>query len=178
MVCVLCIFFFFSSRRRHTRCSRDWSSDVCSSDLLATITVTNVPVARVTVTPAITSLLMGATLQLTATPTDALGNPLSGRVVTWSTNTPGVATVRGTGLVTGSGVGAVTITATSEGQSGSAAVTVTRVNDSTPLYTLGNGANYYVAPGGSDGNPCTAAAPCYTLQRVSQLMRSEEHTSE
>src|SRR2546422_7131661 len=29
------IFFFFSSRRRHTRCSRDWSSDVCSSDLVA-----------------------------------------------------------------------------------------------------------------------------------------------
>src|SRR2546422_3306156 len=27
------IVFFFSSRRRHTRCSRDWSSDVCSSDL-------------------------------------------------------------------------------------------------------------------------------------------------
>src|SRR5256884_1639858 len=26
-------WFFFSSRRRHTRCSRDWSSDVCSSDL-------------------------------------------------------------------------------------------------------------------------------------------------
>src|SRR3989442_4560667 len=26
-------FFFFSSRRRHTRCGRDWSSDVCSSDL-------------------------------------------------------------------------------------------------------------------------------------------------
>src|SRR2546429_952669 len=29
----ICVFFFFSSRRRHTRCSRDWSSDVCSSDL-------------------------------------------------------------------------------------------------------------------------------------------------
>src|SRR5256884_5204815 len=27
------LVFFFSSRRRHTRCSRDWSSDVCSSDL-------------------------------------------------------------------------------------------------------------------------------------------------
>src|SRR5690606_40283926 len=27
-------FFFFSSRRRHTRFSRDWSSDVCSSDLV------------------------------------------------------------------------------------------------------------------------------------------------
>src|SRR2546429_363257 len=32
---VCCDFiFFFSSRRRHTRCSRDWSSDVCSSDLI------------------------------------------------------------------------------------------------------------------------------------------------
>src|SRR5271157_6246540 len=30
----MCFFFFFSSRRRHTRCGRDWSSDVCSSDLL------------------------------------------------------------------------------------------------------------------------------------------------
>src|SRR5256884_5122246 len=29
------VLFFFSSRRRHTRCSRDWSSDVCSSDLLS-----------------------------------------------------------------------------------------------------------------------------------------------
>src|SRR5438067_4460656 len=28
-----CDFFFFSSRRRHTRSKRDWSSDVCSSDL-------------------------------------------------------------------------------------------------------------------------------------------------
>src|SRR5206468_8431516 len=27
------LFFFFSSRRRHTRSDRDWSSDVCSSDL-------------------------------------------------------------------------------------------------------------------------------------------------
>src|SRR3989449_11095278 len=33
------IFFFFSSRRRHTRCSRDWSSDVCSSDLVRRIEV-------------------------------------------------------------------------------------------------------------------------------------------
>src|SRR2546429_5398718 len=38
MIHVICVttisFFFFSSRRRHTRCSRDWSSDVCSSDLV------------------------------------------------------------------------------------------------------------------------------------------------
>src|SRR5690625_6586400 len=30
---LLVLFFFFSSRRRHTRWPRDWSSDVCSSDL-------------------------------------------------------------------------------------------------------------------------------------------------
>src|SRR2546429_823248 len=34
---MLNLFFFFSSRRRHTRCSRDWSSDVCSSDLVALV---------------------------------------------------------------------------------------------------------------------------------------------
>src|SRR5688572_31098678 len=31
--CMFCYFFFFSSRRRHTRFDCDWSSDVCSSDL-------------------------------------------------------------------------------------------------------------------------------------------------
>src|SRR6266542_3629186 len=30
---MILICFFFSSRRRHTRCYRDWSSDVCSSDV-------------------------------------------------------------------------------------------------------------------------------------------------
>src|SRR5690242_20863285 len=33
-VVVFVFFFFFSSRRRHTRLTCDWSSDVCSSDLL------------------------------------------------------------------------------------------------------------------------------------------------
>src|SRR5690625_7362912 len=32
-------YFFFSSRRRHTRWPRDWSSDVCSSDLLGFVLV-------------------------------------------------------------------------------------------------------------------------------------------
>src|SRR5690606_39773234 len=34
-----CVVFFFSSRRRHTRFSRDWSSDVCSSDLSVILVV-------------------------------------------------------------------------------------------------------------------------------------------
>src|SRR3989337_1208855 len=37
MFCLWLLVFFFSSRRRHTRCYRDWSSDVCSSDLDGTV---------------------------------------------------------------------------------------------------------------------------------------------
>src|SRR2546421_8896567 len=44
LYCFLCVylllFFFFSSRRRHTRSDRDWSSDVCSSDLILRFRVT------------------------------------------------------------------------------------------------------------------------------------------
>src|SRR5438874_13210517 len=36
-VSLVVAFFFFSSRRRHTRSLRDWSSDVCSSDLIARV---------------------------------------------------------------------------------------------------------------------------------------------
>src|SRR5437899_441446 len=131
------------------------------------ITVTNVPVASVTVSPTAAGVTVGATTQLTATPKDANGTALSGRVVTWATSNAAAATVSASGLVTGVAAGSATITATSEGKSGSAAITV---SGTTPLYTLGNGANYYVAPGGSDANPCTAAAPCYTMARVAQLM--------
>src|SRR5699024_11486079 len=38
LLLVLLFVFFFSSRRRHTRSKRDWSSDVCSSDLRAAST--------------------------------------------------------------------------------------------------------------------------------------------
>ena len=40
-VCVCLFVFFFSSRRRHTRLVRDWSSDVCSSDLTYDLDIKN-----------------------------------------------------------------------------------------------------------------------------------------
>src|SRR5439155_13555278 len=43
-------FFFFSSRRRHTRWPRDWSSDVCSSDLLSTIDIPDTESFTATIT--------------------------------------------------------------------------------------------------------------------------------
>ena len=93
----------------------------------ASVTVANAPVASVTVAPASASVATGQTVQLTATPKDANGNPLSGRVVTWSSNNTSVATVDGGGLVTAGAVGSATITATSEGRSGTASITVTGV---------------------------------------------------
>src|SRR5690606_41032095 len=49
--------FFFSSRRRHTRFSRDWSSDVCSSDLA--VFLLGILWKRVNATGAITTLMAG-----------------------------------------------------------------------------------------------------------------------
>src|SRR5216683_905446 len=40
------MLFFFSSRRRHTRSDRDWSSDVCSSDLAGRSNVTGFPASE------------------------------------------------------------------------------------------------------------------------------------
>ena len=93
----------------------------------ASVTVAIVPVASVTVSPATAVVLVGATVQLTTTLKDAAGNVLSGRSVTWASGTPAVATVSSTGLVTGVAASAATITATSEGQRGTAAVTVNLV---------------------------------------------------
>jgi hypothetical protein len=83
-------------------------------------------VASVTVSPGTPSILVGTAVRLAAYTTDAQGNTLSGRAITWSSSAEAVATVSATGLVTGvSAGGPVTITATSEGQLGTAQVTVT-----------------------------------------------------
>src|SRR3989454_688386 len=93
----------------------------------AAITVTSVPVASVVVSPASASMQVGQTVQLTATTLDANGNVLTGRAIAWTTNAAAVATGDATGLVSGVAPGAATITATSEGKSGTAAITGTSV---------------------------------------------------
>src|SRR5256884_324303 len=91
----------------------------------ATVAVTTVPVASLSVSPATASVQAGQTMQLTATPKDANGSALSGRTVTWASSNVGVATVSGTGWVSGVAAGSATLTATSEGQNGSASIAVT-----------------------------------------------------
>jgi hypothetical protein len=69
-------------------------------------------------------LNVGQTLGLTATLRDAACNTLTNRAVIWSSSNVTVATVNGSGAVTTLTAGSATITATSEGRSGSAAITV------------------------------------------------------
>ncbi|MDH3459351.1 MAG: Ig-like domain-containing protein, partial [Gemmatimonadota bacterium] len=101
------------------------TSEGQSGTAAVTVTATPVPVASVDVTPATASVAQGSTVQLTATPRDAAGNVLTGRPVSWASGNTGVASVNGSGLVSGIAAGSATITATSEGQSGTAALTVT-----------------------------------------------------
>lgn len=82
------------------------------------------PVASITFSQSAPSVPVGGTVQLVATPRDASGNPLSGRLVTWSSDNTAVAAVDATGLVTGRAAGRATITASCEGQSASVVVSV------------------------------------------------------
>jgi len=91
----------------------------------ATVIVSSVPVASVTVSPSSVSVVQGGTTSLTATMKDASGNVLANRAVSWSSSNTQVATVSGTGVVTGVGAGTTTINAVSENKGGSATVTVT-----------------------------------------------------
>ena len=90
----------------------------------SSITVTLAPVATVTVTPASATIIVGGTQQLSAVTKDAAGGVLTGRTISWSSNNA-AATVDGNGLVTAVSVGGpVTITATSEGKTGTSSITV------------------------------------------------------
>ena len=90
----------------------------------ASITVTQ-PVAAVSVSPATASITEGGTQQLTATATDSGGATISGATFTYASSDTSVATVDSNGLVTAVKAGSATITATSGGVDGTAAITVT-----------------------------------------------------
>lgn len=80
-------------------------------------------VSGVSITPATATLEPSGTVQLTAQ-LEAGGSPVEDRAVTWSSDDETVATVDESGLVTGVGDGTATITATSEGATGTATMTV------------------------------------------------------
>ena len=97
------------------------------------ITVTVIPVAAVAVIPGSAALDVGASKAFTAVATDANGNTLAGRPVTWASANTSIATVSTAGLVTGTGAGTTNITATAEGRTGTAQVVVTATTPPPPI---------------------------------------------
>src|SRR5699024_11231648 len=77
--CIIC-YIFFSSRRRHTRSKRDWSSDVCSSDLGPSVDGAGVLVTRggrvETVTVVLSGGRLGVRRQRASLPPHHLGMPV------------------------------------------------------------------------------------------------------
>jgi hypothetical protein len=95
-----------------------------------------VPVASVTLSSQTVRVGKGESTQLVATPRDSTGAPLAGRTVVWTTSSAATAAVSDSGRVTGRAQGTATVTATSEGRSASAGVTVT-LEDRTPPHLAG-----------------------------------------
>jgi hypothetical protein len=91
----------------------------------ALITVQPFPIARIEVTPPQAGVLVGGSTELVATAYDAQGQPLPDRIPVWTSSAPSIAAVTSTGIVLGMTEGGpVTITATAEGKSGTALITV------------------------------------------------------
>ncbi|MBA3673008.1 MAG: Ig-like domain-containing protein, partial [Gemmatimonadaceae bacterium] len=103
----------------------------------ASVVVIPTPVASVAILSVPTSLALGGSAALTVSLKDRTGAVLVGRRVTWSSSAIGIATVDSTGVLRGLSAGTATVTATSEGVSGTATV--------------------LVVPGGTDPSPSIAA---------------------
>jgi len=94
------------------------------------------PVASVSVSLGFSSLTVGSSGQATAVLKDAAGNVLTGRTITWTSSNSGIATVSSSGSVQAVALGSATVTATSEGVSGSAPLTVVAVPVASVTVTL------------------------------------------
>jgi uncharacterized protein YjdB len=119
---------------------------------VAAVTISPAPVATVVVSPTSASLVVGQAIAFEAEPRSASGQALTGRVVTWSSNPSQVATVSASGLVLAVSPGTATITASSEGRSGTARVVVEPPTAQRVEITP---ASATIAPGGSFGLTAT-----------------------
>ena len=117
--------------------------------------------ASIDVSPAADTLFaVGDSLQLTAEPFDANGNPVQDVTITWSSEDDAVATVDSDGLVTAAGNGTANITAAAGGASGTATVTVSQVivgmdvlPAATTFFSLGDTIRLVAAGVDANGHP-------------------------
>lgn len=118
---------------------------------------------EVRVSPSVSSVLPGRTLQLSALVLDSRGNLLSDQDVSWSSSNPAFATVSDAGLVTGLSEGAVTITAEvgslSDGGALSVVTTSTFAGQVFPILKTSCATAFcHVSPGPSPNMSSLAAA--------------------
>jgi Bacterial Ig-like domain (group 2) len=92
------------------------------------LTVVPVPVASIVITPAKPVVREGDSITLTGQPVDAVGRPLAGHTVIWSTANPAMATVDGSGVVTGITPGSVYIRAEADAKRDSVSLRVKSLN--------------------------------------------------
>ncbi|HKE89846.1 MAG TPA: right-handed parallel beta-helix repeat-containing protein [Gemmatimonadales bacterium] len=133
------------------------------------------PVASVVVTPSTVAATIGLSSSFQATVKNATGVVLTGRTITWSSSNGSVASAGSGGIVADLTVGSATITATCEGKSGTAALSVYgTLGCGTPwpgaVYSrlpLSTGKAFFVsASSGNDANTGTWSAPWKTLQKA------------
>lgn len=141
---------------------------------ISTITVTAREVASVQITPVAVSVRVARSASLQARALDADGQPLPDRTITWSSANTAIATVTAQGVVTAVAPGATTVTATSEGRTAQAAVTITpepvaTVSVAPTLDTLAvGGAQLFVATlRDVDGATLTARPIAWSVNNVS-----------
>ncbi|MCX5768147.1 MAG: Ig-like domain-containing protein [Gemmatimonadetes bacterium] len=119
----------------------------------AELTVLNVAVASMVLTPSVTALGVGSSQAVMAVPRDVRDAPLPGRTVVWSSSDTTRATVTAAGIVVARAAGAAVITATSEGISASAHFTIT-----LPIASIG------VTPSSANLTPRQTQALVATLR--------------
>lgn len=144
-----------------TSSAKNWQLNVTGSVttfsfLLYVVAEVPFPNGYIDVSPAADTMTAGGAQALTATVRSAVGNPIGG-AVSWGTGDAAVATVDGSGNVTGVGPGTVTITATSGARSGTATIAV------CPNLAVGG---VYVATSGSFCIGTGSAAAEYTVSPV------------
>ncbi len=108
-----------------------------------TLSVTNVPVASVVVSPLQITMQEGQTRQLSVVVTDSTGREVTDRPIEWITGDPTKATVSATGLVSAIAAGNVSVGATSEGRVGQSSVIIQQ----TPADTIVVAGTFSVARG-------------------------------
>jgi chitinase len=140
---------------------------------LAVSPAARTPIARVTLTPATASIIVGGTVKLTATAYDSSGNVVTGRKTSWGTYNGKIATVVG-GMVTGVRAGTTTIVATIGTKIGSAVITVggarvtsVTVSPSTATMTVGGTQTLFAVAKDSAGNTVTGRPITWTSSATS-----------